>query len=106
MIDPMFPQPRPVPFPRRHPVLTVAVLLCGTWLLADGWYLTVAVVAALVVMATVRRRRRARTIRHAGLLARADLEHRYAMNGDPRGIYGRYPPLHFAEQTQNRVIRA
>ncbi|MDF2824810.1 MAG: hypothetical protein K0R68_2218 [Mycobacterium sp.] len=105
MIDPMLPLPAPAPFPRRHPVLTLAVALCGAWLLLDGWVVTVSVVAALILLASLRRRRRARTIAHAGLRARADLEHRYALNGDPRGIYGRYPPWYFAEQPQDRTIR-
>jgi hypothetical protein len=61
--------------------------------LVNGWFLTVAVLTFAVLTVQSRRRRRARAIRHAGLRARADLEHRFAMNGDPRGIYGRYPPV-------------
>jgi hypothetical protein len=33
-----------------------------------------------------------RSHRRAELLARAELQHRWFMAGDPRGIYGRYPP--------------
>lgn len=83
----------PRPYWRRHPLVTVCGLLCAAWLLANGWFLTVTVLAVVAVMVQVRRRRRARAIRHAGLRARADLEHRFAMHGDPRGIYGRYPPV-------------
>lgn len=88
----MPPQHPPRPYWRRHPWLTVCGFLCAAWLLTNGWYLTFAVVALLAVTVQMRRSRRARAIRHAGLRARADLEHRFAMNGDPRGTYGRYPP--------------
>jgi uncharacterized protein (DUF58 family) len=85
-------------FWRRHPVLITTGLLCGAWLLVNGWFLTVGVLAATILAAGIRRRRRARTIRHAGLRARAELEHRFVLNGDPRGTYGRYPPA-FSGQT-------
>jgi hypothetical protein len=93
MIDPMPPQHAPRPYWRRHPLVTVCGLLCLAWFLANGWYVTVAVLTVIVVAVRWRRRRRARAIRHAGLRARADLEHRFACNGDPRGVYGRYPPV-------------
>ena len=34
----------------------------------------------------------ARRRRCAELLARAEIQHRWYLAGDPRGIYGRYPP--------------
>ena len=82
-----------LPFWRRHPMVAAAGLLCGGWLLADGWYLTVAFVAGIALTITLRRRYRARAIRRAGLRARADFEHRLALFGDVRGIYGRFPPV-------------
>lgn len=30
--------------------------------------------------------------RRAEILARAEIQHRWFLAGDPRGIYGRYPP--------------
>jgi hypothetical protein len=41
----------------------------------------------------------ARAHRRAELLARADIQHRWYLAGDPRGTYGRYPP---AEVPLNR----
>jgi hypothetical protein len=29
----------------------------------------------------------------AGLRVRADFEHRLSLTGDPRGVFGRYPPV-------------
>ena len=92
MIESMPIQQTPPPFWYRHPVLTGAGLLWGTWVLLDGWVATVTVICVLALMIAMRRRRRARVVRHAGLRARADLEHRFTLDGDPRGTYGRYPP--------------
>lgn len=33
--------------------------------------------------------------RRAELLARAEIQHRWYMAGDPRGIYGRYTPANY-----------
>jgi len=96
------------PFWRRHPLTTAAVLLCGTWLLMNGSYPVVAAAAGAVAVITARRYLRARAIRRAGLRARADLEHRLAMTGDPRGTYGRFPPVQagwFADPGHARQIR-
>ncbi|WP_232425672.1 DUF2510 domain-containing protein [Mycobacterium sp. JS623] len=41
----------------------------------------------------VARRRQALAVRDARLRARAELEHRLNLAGDPRGSYGRYPPV-------------
>jgi len=39
-----------------------------------------------------RARADARAHRRAELLARAEIQHRWYLAGDPRGTYGRYPP--------------
>ena len=41
----------------------------------------------------IRRRRRTNALRDAGLRARAEYEHRLNLSGDPRGVFGRYPPV-------------
>jgi Protein of unknown function (DUF2510) len=81
------------PFWRRHPWVSAGAVLLAVWLLADGWYATVAALTTAVALVTVRRRRRAMALRDAGLRARADYEHRLNLAGDPRGIFGRYPPV-------------
>lgn len=63
------------------------------WLLINGWYPAATVLALVVMLVVVRRRRRAAAVRDAGLRARADYEHRLSLAGDPRGLYGRYPPV-------------
>ena len=63
------------------------------WQLMAGWYVTVATTAFVVLAIGIRRRKRALVIRDAGLRARAEYEHRLSLAGDPRGIYGRYPPV-------------
>jgi hypothetical protein len=80
-------------FWRRHPVVTGAGLLVTAWWLHNGWYEAVAVTAIISLLIFVKRRRRALALRDAGLLARAEFEHRLSMAGDPRGIFGRYPPV-------------
>lgn len=80
-------------FWRRHPVATGAALIIVAWLLMAGWYATVAVAAIVGLLIFVGRRRRALAIRDAGLRARAEYEHRLSLAGDPRGIFGRYPPV-------------
>jgi Protein of unknown function (DUF2510) len=96
------------PFWQRHPLTTAAVLLCGTWLLINDSHPVVAAAAGVAAVITARRYLRARAIRRAGLRARADLEHRLVMTGDPRGIYGRFPPVQagwFADPGHARQIR-
>jgi hypothetical protein len=88
----LYQQSRPA-FWRSHPFVTALALIGATWLLQHGWYLTVAVPAAAVVLIAVRRRRRDTAHRRAGLAARADIEHRMVLAGDARGIHGRYPPV-------------
>jgi hypothetical protein len=81
------------PFWHRHPVLTGAAVVLVGWQLIAGWYMTVAVIAIVGLLIFVRRRSRALALRDAGLRARADYEYRLSLAGDPRGVFGRYPPL-------------
>ena len=74
----------------------------------NGWYITVALVVGVLLTLGLRRRSRARTVQRAGLRARADLEHRLAVSGDPRGIYGRFPPVQagwFPDPQDRRLLR-
>jgi hypothetical protein len=81
-------------FWQRHPFVTGFALLGAMWLFQHGWYLTVAVAAGVVVFIGLRRRRRSAAHARAGLRARAEIEHRMVLAGDPRGVHGRYPPVH------------
>jgi hypothetical protein len=81
-----------LPFWRRHPVFVGAAAVLTCLLLAGGWYWTVAVSATAATLVAIRRVRRSRALRHAGLRARADYEDQLTRFGDPRGLYGRYPP--------------
>lgn len=89
----MFDQQTRPPFWRRHPVVSGAVTLLACVMLLDGWYVTVGTAAAVVLAVALRRRIRAVTLRDAGLRARADYEYRLSLAGDPRGTFGRYPPV-------------
>jgi hypothetical protein len=80
-------------FPRRHPVLTATGLLLVAFGLWNGAYEAVAVTAIAALLLFVNHRRHAAAIRNAGLRARADYEHRLSLSGDPRGVFGRYPPV-------------
>jgi hypothetical protein len=80
-------------FPRRHPVITGTGMLLSLWWLHNGWYQALAVTAVIGLLIFVARRRRALAVRDAGLRARADFEHRLSLAGDPRGVFGRYPPV-------------
>jgi hypothetical protein len=80
-------------FPRRHPVLTGAGLLVISVWLWNGWYEAVAITALAGLLMFANHRRRALAIRDAGLRARAEYEHRLSLYGDPRGMFGRYPPV-------------
>ena len=89
----MFDQQLRAPFWRRHPVVT-AVGLALSWLaLIHGWYLPVTLAAAGLTLFVVRRHLRDAERRRAALRARADFEYRLNLAGDPRGVYGRYPPV-------------
>ena len=81
------------PFWRRHPMVTDAAALLAAWLLLlIGGQVLVAVTGIIGLLIFVGRRRRALAVRDAGLRARADYEHRLSLAGDPRGVFGRYPP--------------
>lgn len=81
------------PFLQRHPLFTAAGALLTVWLLWHGAHVLVAVVALAWLGLAARRRIRANARRDAGQRARAEYEHRLNLSGDPRGIYGRYPPV-------------
>jgi hypothetical protein len=81
------------PFWQRHPWVTGAGALLTCWLLLNGAYTVVATTAIIGLFIFVGRRRRAMELRNAGLRARADFEHRLSLAGDPRGVFGRYPPV-------------
>jgi hypothetical protein len=80
-------------FWRRHPVVTGAVLVLVAWQIIAGSYVFVALTAIFGLLIFIGRRRRALALRDAGLRARADYEYRLSLAGDPRGVYGRYPPV-------------
>ncbi|WP_102145913.1 DUF2510 domain-containing protein [Mycobacterium hubeiense] len=96
------------PFWRRHPWAAGAGVLALCWLLLNGWYTTATLAMAVVLLIAIRRHRRAKELRDAGLRARADYEHRLSLAGDPRGIFGRYPPVQpgwFADPQNHCRIR-
>jgi hypothetical protein len=74
-------------------LVAAAGVVLTVWLLWNGAYLFVAVVGLSWLGIYVRRHRRANALRDAGLRARAEYEHRLSLEGDPRGVYGRYPPV-------------
>jgi len=86
-------QPLRPPFWQRHPWLIGAAVFIVCLSLLHGWYVGVVAVALTAMLAHFARRKRAQTRRNAALRARADYEHRLSLAGDPRGIYGRYPPV-------------
>ena len=81
------------PLWQRHPLLTATGVVLVVWLLWTGAYAFVVVVGLAWLGLALRRRSRANARRDAGLRARAEYEHRLSLRGDPRGIYGRYPPV-------------
>ena len=81
------------PFWQRHPLVASAGVALAVWLLWQGAHVLVAVVGLVWLGLAMRRRTRANARRDAGLRARAEYEHRLNLSGDPRGIYGRYPPV-------------
>src|SRR5262245_30962076 len=96
------------PYWRRHPVFVTAVAVLACWLFVQGWHVTLAVAALLTIAVMLTRRRRAVARRDAGLRARADYEHRLTLAGDPRGTYGRYPPVQagwFRDPVYPRLMR-
>lgn len=101
--------PKPArPFIQRHPWLTAGFLLCLVWLITHGAYGEAVIAATGIGLIAARRHRRSRDIRRSGLRARADLEHRLALAGDPRGTFGRFPPVRpgwFADPVDHSHIR-
>ena len=63
------------------------------WLLWTGSYVLVTAAGVAWLAIAIRRRTRANALRDAGLRARAEYEHRLNLSGDPRGVFGRYPPV-------------
>ena len=80
-------------FWRRHPVVTVTGLGLTFWWLVNGAYEAIAITAIVSILLFVAHRRKAVARRDAGLRARAEFEHRLTLSGDPRGTFGRYPPV-------------
>ncbi|HKP43191.1 DUF2510 domain-containing protein [Mycobacterium sp.] len=89
----MFYQQGPRQFWRRHPIATGAGVVLTCWWLSNRWYEAVAVVAVLATLVFVSHRRKVLARRDSGLRARADFEHGLMLAGDPRGTFGRYPPV-------------
>ncbi len=77
----------------RHPFIAGVALIAAVWMVQAGWYTPVVLAAGIVVFIALRRRQRDGVARRAGLAARADLENRMVLAGDPRGVHGRYPPV-------------
>jgi len=74
-------------------VVTVAGLGLTFWLLVNGAYEAIAITAIVGILLFVAHRRKVVARRDAGLRARAEFEHRLTLSGDPRGTFGRYPPV-------------
>jgi len=81
------------PFWQRHPWVTGAAAFLLLWQLLNGSYVVVAVTVIVGLLIVIGRHRRASALRDAGLRARADYEYRLSLAGDPRGVFGRYPPV-------------
>jgi hypothetical protein len=96
------------PFWQRHPWFTGAAAFVACWLLIHGWYAALGAAAVVGLTLYIGRRRRASARRDGGLRARAEWEHRLSLIGDPRGLYGRYPPVQpgwFPDPTNPRLLR-
>jgi hypothetical protein len=108
MINAVLYQPLRPPYWQRHPWFTGAAIFIVCSLLIHGWYVPFVAFALTAMLAHIARRKRAQAIRDAGLRARADYEHRLILAGDPRGIYGRYPPVQsgwFPDPIYPRLLR-
>lgn len=78
------------------------------WLLIHGWYIPLVAIVLGATLSHVARHKRDIERRNAGLRARADYEHRLNLVGDPRGLYGRYPPVQagwFPDPIYPRLLR-
>ena len=74
-------------------MVTGATAVLTVWLVWTGAHVVVAVVGVAWLAFAIRGRRRTNALRDAGLRARAEYEHRLNLSGDPRGVFGRYPPV-------------
>ena len=87
VLIPVAPAPRQ-DWAQRHPVWTTLIvfwLACMVW----SWTWLAPTLAAIAGIAWVLRWDRARRAR---LTAEADQQNDLILDGDPRGIYGNYPP--------------
>jgi|GEM_PF-3231682 len=79
----------------RHPWLAVSPFLGSLWLVTHAdpaSYPAIVGFSSATAYFALRRHRHACAITRSGLRARADIEHRLALMGDPRGTFGRFPP--------------
>lgn len=90
-------EPQQPPAARRIAVVLTVLLVAYAlgWL---GWLVALAAVyvAAYVGWWWYRQQRAAEAAtqrEHAAIAARADQQHAWVMAGDPRGVYGDYPPI-------------
>lgn len=82
-----------LPYWRRHPAVSAVGLALACWALLNGWYVPVVVIGGWCAFVSARRHWRVAARRRTELRARADYEHRLSLAGDPRGLYGRFPPV-------------
>lgn len=73
--------------------MTAAIAGLAALLWWSGAHVLVAAAGIGWLALAVRGRMRANARRDAGLRARAEYEHRLNLRGDPRGVYGRFPPV-------------
>ncbi|MGE6851079.1 hypothetical protein ACQKGB_29130 [Bacillus tropicus] len=86
-------------FASRHPILTMIGALIVLGLIVEYWMVIVgALILAAVVYGVSRwweqeqHRRLLQKNEDAAIASRADYEHHLYMNGDPKGLYGQFPP--------------
>ncbi len=81
----------------RSPASFVGIVVIVALIIEFIWWIlgAAALVALFFVLRSVVRaehaHREARALRHAKIAARADEQHRWVLQGDDRGVYGRYP---------------
>lgn len=88
----------PLDWAQQNPVLT-CLLAFWVMCMATSWPWFAPTLALAVVIGTVARGARRRRQR---LAADADRQHAQALAGDPRGIYGNYPPPAIEGETDGR----
>ena len=72
--------------------LLVAAVVSLLWLVLAAAVVAGVVFGARWVLRDQQRRAGVRLHQRAELLARAEIQHRWVMDGDPRGTYGRFSP--------------